>query len=203
MLKDITLGQYFPGTSVIHRLDPRTKLLALIVYIVSLFMANNVLSYALCIAFLLTVLFLSRIQPKLVLKSLKPVKYLGWPLGPQSWEHTAPARPPAQPQTLQVTAKGLVKTPVTAASTGRPPRALMGGLLHDAPPRHTRESPPVGAATCPSSPIRGLATSCPVTGYRPSGRPAEARQKVLSTAHQAPSQALAGSREDRQSPGLD
>ena len=76
MLKDITLGQYFPGTSVIHRLDPRTKLLALIVYIVSLFMANNVLSYALCIAFLLTVLFLSRIQPKLVLKSLKPVVFI-------------------------------------------------------------------------------------------------------------------------------
>ncbi len=76
MLKDITLGQYFPGTSVIHRLDPRTKLLALIVYIVALFMSGNVLSYALCIAFLLAVLFLSRIQPKLVLKSLKPVVFI-------------------------------------------------------------------------------------------------------------------------------
>ncbi len=76
MLKDITLGQYFPGTSVIHRLDPRTKLLALILYIVALFMSNNVLSYALCVVFLLTVLFLSRIQPKLVLKSLKPVVFI-------------------------------------------------------------------------------------------------------------------------------
>ena len=76
MLKDITLGQYFPGTSVIHRLDPRTKLLALILYIVSLFLSSNVLSYALCIVFLLTVLFLSRIQPKLVLKSLKPVVFI-------------------------------------------------------------------------------------------------------------------------------
>ena len=76
MLKDITLGQYFPGTSVIHRLDPRTKLLALILYIVSLFLSSNVLSYALCIAFFLTVLFLSRIQPKLVLKSLKPVVFI-------------------------------------------------------------------------------------------------------------------------------
>ena len=76
MLKDITLGQYFPGTSVIHRLDPRTKLLSLIVYIVALFMSDKVLSYALCILFLLAVLLLSRIQPKLVLKSLKPVVFI-------------------------------------------------------------------------------------------------------------------------------
>ena len=45
MLKDITLGQYFPGNSVIHRLDPRTKLILLVVYIVALFMAGNWLSY--------------------------------------------------------------------------------------------------------------------------------------------------------------
>lgn len=76
MLKDITLGQYFPGTSCIHRLDPRTKLLALIVYIVALFMSGNVLSYAVCVVFLLAVLLLSRIQPKLVLKSLKPVVFI-------------------------------------------------------------------------------------------------------------------------------
>ena len=41
MLKDITLGQYFPGNSVIHRLDPRTKLLGLILYIVALFVADG------------------------------------------------------------------------------------------------------------------------------------------------------------------
>ena len=76
MLKDITLGQYFPGNSPIHRLDPRTKLLALIVYIVALFLAGNVLSYAVCVLFLLAVLLLSRIQPKLVLKSLKPVVFI-------------------------------------------------------------------------------------------------------------------------------
>ena len=39
MLKDITLGQYFPGNSVVHRLDPRTKLILLVGYIVALFMA--------------------------------------------------------------------------------------------------------------------------------------------------------------------
>ena len=46
MLKDITLGQYFPGTSVIHRMDPRAKLIMLMVYIVALFMAVSWVSYA-------------------------------------------------------------------------------------------------------------------------------------------------------------
>ena len=47
MLKDITLGQYFPGDTLIHRLDPRTKLLCVILYIVALFNAKSVLTYAL------------------------------------------------------------------------------------------------------------------------------------------------------------
>ena len=47
MLKDITLGQYFPGNSIIHRLDPRTKLIMLVVYIVALFMAKGWLSTSL------------------------------------------------------------------------------------------------------------------------------------------------------------
>ena len=47
MLKDITLGQFFPGESVIHRLDPRTKLIALVAYIVALFMAKSWISYGL------------------------------------------------------------------------------------------------------------------------------------------------------------
>ena len=46
MLKDITLGQYFPGHSVIHRLDPRTKLIGLMGYIVALFVAKSWISYA-------------------------------------------------------------------------------------------------------------------------------------------------------------
>ena len=52
-LKDITLGQYFPGNSVVHRLDPRAKLIVLVVYIVALFMAVNWVSYALMVLFLL------------------------------------------------------------------------------------------------------------------------------------------------------
>ena len=45
MLKDITMGQYFPGNSPIHRLDPRTKILFLVAYIVALFSASNWVSY--------------------------------------------------------------------------------------------------------------------------------------------------------------
>ena len=53
MLKDITLGQYFPGKSPIHLLDPRTKLILLVVYIVALFTAQSWASYGVLLAFLL------------------------------------------------------------------------------------------------------------------------------------------------------
>ena len=52
MLKDITLGQYFPGKSPVHKLDPRTKLLGLIAYIVALFLAKGWVAYGLVLAFL-------------------------------------------------------------------------------------------------------------------------------------------------------
>jgi len=73
MLKDITLGQFFPGSSVVHRLDPRTKLLAVVAYIVAIFMADGPWSYGLCVLSLLAVILISRIQLRLILKSLKPV----------------------------------------------------------------------------------------------------------------------------------
>ena len=73
MLKDITLGQYFPGNSVIHRLDPRTKLIILVVYIVALFLAVNWVSYALMAAFLLTVIRISTIPAKSFLRGMKPL----------------------------------------------------------------------------------------------------------------------------------
>ena len=56
MLKDITLGQYFPGNSVIHRLDPRTKLIVLVVYMVTLFVASGWVSYGVLLLFLLAVI---------------------------------------------------------------------------------------------------------------------------------------------------
>ena len=73
MLKDITLGQYFPGNTPVHRLDPRTKLLMVIVYIVALFLAKWWVSYGLMLAFLITVVAISRIRPKALFKGLKPL----------------------------------------------------------------------------------------------------------------------------------
>ena len=73
MLKDITLGQYFPGNSFIHRLDPRTKLIALVVYIVALFMAVNWVSYGLMAAFLVLCIKVSTIPAKSFIRGMKPL----------------------------------------------------------------------------------------------------------------------------------
>ena len=73
MLKDITLGQYFPGNSVIHRLDPRTKLIMLIVYIVALFVAKSWVGYAVMLAFLLSCIAISTIPPKSIVRGMKPM----------------------------------------------------------------------------------------------------------------------------------
>ncbi len=73
MLKDITLGQFFPGTSPVHRLDPRTKLVFLIVYIVALFTASNWISYGVVFAFLALTILISRIPLKAILRGMKPL----------------------------------------------------------------------------------------------------------------------------------
>ena len=73
MLKDITLGQYFPGDTVIHRLDPRTKLVMVIIYIVALFLCKWFVSYAVALLFLVTAVALSKIRPKALFKGLKPL----------------------------------------------------------------------------------------------------------------------------------
>ena len=73
MLKDITLGQYFPGNSAIHRLDPRTKLIMLVVYIVALFLAKGWVGYALMFVFLVWVVKKSTIPPKSIVKGMKPL----------------------------------------------------------------------------------------------------------------------------------
>ncbi len=76
MLKDITLGQYFPGDTPVHRLDPRTKLILTIVYIAALFTANTFGGYILVFAALAGVMALSHIRPKAVLKGLKPLVFI-------------------------------------------------------------------------------------------------------------------------------
>ena len=73
MLKDITLGQYFPGTSIIHRLDPRTKLIMLVVYIVALFMASSWVAYLIMFGFLAAVIKVSTIPVKSIVKGMKPL----------------------------------------------------------------------------------------------------------------------------------
>ena len=73
MLKDITLGQFFPGTSIIHRLDPRTKLIALIVYIIALFTAGSWVSYGVTLVFLVTCIAISRIPLKSFVRGMKPL----------------------------------------------------------------------------------------------------------------------------------
>ena len=76
MLKDITLGQYFPGNSFIHRLDPRTKLVLLVVYIVALFSAVNVVSYGVMLLFLVTCIAISQIPAKAFLRGMKPLVFI-------------------------------------------------------------------------------------------------------------------------------
>lgn len=71
MLKDITLGQYFPGKSCIHLLDPRTKLILLVVYIVALFLASGWVAYGVMFLFLATVIRISTIPLKSILKGMK------------------------------------------------------------------------------------------------------------------------------------
>ena len=73
MLKDITLGQYFPGNTVVHRLDPRTKLIAVVLYIAALFTANNWSATALVLLTLIFCVALSHIRPKALFKGLKPL----------------------------------------------------------------------------------------------------------------------------------
>ncbi|MBQ3921490.1 MAG: energy-coupling factor transporter transmembrane protein EcfT, partial [Firmicutes bacterium] len=75
-IKDITLGQYFPGESAIHRLDPRTKLFAVLVYIVSLFVADSFAGLALCAAALAAVIAISRIPFRYIASSLRFILFL-------------------------------------------------------------------------------------------------------------------------------
>ena len=73
MLRDITIGQHFPGNSILHRCDPRLKLVGTIAYIVVLFVAANPVGIALSIALLGLLYSVAKIPFKMILKSLKPI----------------------------------------------------------------------------------------------------------------------------------
>jgi energy-coupling factor transport system permease protein len=76
MLKDITLGQYFPGNTIVHRLDPRTKLILTVVFIAALFTAKSYISYGIMLLTVATWIGLSRINLKSVFKGLKPLVFI-------------------------------------------------------------------------------------------------------------------------------
>ena len=76
MLRDITLGQFFPGDTVVHKLDPRTKIILVILYIVALFQANNWVSYILVTLVTFTCMSISRIKPANMFKGLKPMLFI-------------------------------------------------------------------------------------------------------------------------------
>ncbi len=76
MLKDITLGQYFPGNSILHRMDPRLKILLMIEFVVLVFFATNLYTFAylsLCMALLI---FFSGISVSVIIKGLKPIIFI-------------------------------------------------------------------------------------------------------------------------------
>lgn len=73
MIRDITLGQYYPADSVIHKLDPRVKLVTTMAYIVSLFVAKGALGYVVATIFLATVIRLSQVPFKFITKGLKAI----------------------------------------------------------------------------------------------------------------------------------
>jgi len=73
MIRDITLGQYFPGSSWIHRLDPRIKIMATLLYIVELFIVDDFIGFAIAFVGLAGVIAISKVPLKFILRGLKPV----------------------------------------------------------------------------------------------------------------------------------
>jgi len=76
MLRDITIGQYYSVTSLVHRMDPRFKIIASMLYLVSLFLINQMIAYVVVVAFIGMVVKLSKVPVNFILKGLKPVLML-------------------------------------------------------------------------------------------------------------------------------
>lgn len=76
MLKDITIGQYFPGDTFIHKLDPRIKILIIGLFITSLFFINSFFPYIFIFGFIISVISISKVPFKFILKGLKPLLFI-------------------------------------------------------------------------------------------------------------------------------
>ena len=73
MIRDITIGQYYPAKSVLHRLDPRTKLVGTLLYLVSLFLFDGFAGYIVATVFLISIIKLSKVPFSYIVKGLKPI----------------------------------------------------------------------------------------------------------------------------------
>jgi len=73
MIRDITIGQYYPAKSILHRLDPRTKLVATLLYLISLFLFDGFAGYIVATVFLVSIIRLSKVPFKFIVKGLKPI----------------------------------------------------------------------------------------------------------------------------------
>ena len=76
MIRDITIGQYYPAQSQVHRLDPRVKIVCTLAFLVSLFLQNSILGYVVAFAFLAMVIRLSKVPVKFIVRGLKPIVIL-------------------------------------------------------------------------------------------------------------------------------
>ena len=107
MLKDITLGQFFPGTTLAHRLDPRTKLLVTVLYIAALFCADSFLTYAIVALSLVLAVRVSRVGLRPLVRGLRPVLFIVIFTGVLNIFYT-PGRILWQLDFLRVTEEGLI-----------------------------------------------------------------------------------------------
>lgn len=76
MLKDLTVGQFYPGNSIIHKLDPRLKIIIMIGFIISIFFINTYLPYLLVVLYLLLIVKIADIPMRIVIKGLRPLKWI-------------------------------------------------------------------------------------------------------------------------------
>lgn len=73
MLKNITIGQYLPGESFVHKLDPRTKILISILFIACLFIINKFIGYTFVVVFLLAIILIAKVPFRFIFNGLKPI----------------------------------------------------------------------------------------------------------------------------------
>lgn len=73
MLKDITIGQYMPGNTFVHKLDPRTKILISLIFLIDVFIVNHYSGYIFVVAFIASAIIIAKIKPRLIVNGLKPI----------------------------------------------------------------------------------------------------------------------------------